>query len=111
MDSGLAPEARPGMTVKCPSRTKMAGTSPAMTCHVGEFTLALDHDPRADLGAAVEVHHVFVGHADAARGHRLADGLRLVGAVDAVDRAADIEGAGAERIVRGALHVARQVRA
>ena len=64
----------------------------------------------ADLHAAVEIFHVFVGEADAARRHLLADGGRIVGAVDAIFGAAEIHGAGAERIARAAGHHARQIR-
>ena len=45
--------------------------------------LAGDDDPGADLGAAVEIDDIVVGHADAAGRNRLTDGVGLVGAVDA----------------------------
>src|SRR2546423_4612999 len=68
------------------------------------------HDHRrSDRDAIVEVHDVLIGHPEAARGHRLADGLRLVRAVDAVERGAEIHSARAERVVETAGHVARQV--
>ena len=44
------------------------------------------HNAGADVHAAVEVGDVLVGQADAAGGHALADGVRRVGAVDAIDR-------------------------
>ena len=44
------------------------------------------NDNRADLDAIVEVDHVLVGHADAARGDCSADILGLVRAVDTVLR-------------------------
>src|SRR6516164_2254345 len=43
------------------------------------------HHHGAQLHALVEVDDVLVGHADAARGDRLANVFRLVGAVDAVE--------------------------
>src|SRR5262245_54846425 len=71
-----------------------------------------DHnDFRADLHAVVEIDHVLVAHADAARGHRGADRPRLVGAMNAIERRAEIERARAERIFRAASHVGRQIRA
>ena len=64
----------------------------------------------ADLHAAVQVDHVVIGQADAAARHVLADGGRIVGAVDAIDGAADIHGARAERIAGAAGGHARQIR-
>ena len=68
-----------------------------------------EHDDlRADRHAIVEVDHVGVQHADAAGRDGPADRLRLVGAVDAVERVLavleEIHGAGAERIVGAAVH-------
>src|SRR5271165_4349378 len=58
--------------------------------------LTSDDDSRADSGAAIEVDHVVVGHADTAGRDRLADGVGFVRAVDAEERAGDIHRAGAE---------------
>ena len=63
----------------------------------------------ADIHPVVEIGHVVVDQAEAARRHRLTDGLRRVGAVDAVDGVAEIHGAGAERIAGAASHEARQI--
>src|SRR5207244_11469778 len=52
---------------------------------------------------------VLVDEANAARGHELANGRRLVGAVNAVDRLSEIEGAGTQRITRSAGHEPRQI--
>ena len=71
--------------------------------------LARHHDPRADLGSPVEIDHVLIRHADAAGRNRLPDRIRLIGAMDAVERAGEIHGARAERIVRSPLHMARKV--
>src|SRR5207237_5414615 len=49
------------------------------------------------------------GHAEAAGGYRLPDRLRFVGAVNAIERRAEIKCAGAERVFDAAGHVARQV--
>ena len=46
--------------------------------------LLLNDDGRADANPAVEVDHIVVGQAEAARRHRLADRLRLIRAVNAV---------------------------
>jgi hypothetical protein len=44
------------------------------------------HDLRAGGRALIEIDHVLIDHADAARRDVLADGPRLEGAVDAVER-------------------------
>src|SRR5262249_51370955 len=66
------------------------------------------HDLGADARAIVELDDVLVGHSNAARGNALADGPRLVGAVDPVKGVLvalpKIQGAGAERILRTAGH-------
>src|SRR5262245_23186641 len=67
-----------------------------------------DHG-RADFDPAVEIDHVLVGQADAARRRRRTDRVRLVRAVDAVKRRAEIHRARAQRIVDAAGHVTRQV--
>ena len=73
--------------------------------------LAGQHDDAgADLHAAVEILDVLVEHADAAGRNIMADGRGLVGAVDAVERVAEIHGARAERIARPARHLPRQIR-
>src|SRR3954465_12127965 len=75
------------------------------------FLLVVQHDHGgADRDAAVEAADVLVGHAEATRGYRLTDRLRLVGAVYAVERRAQIHRARAKRILDTALHVTRQVR-
>ncbi len=60
-----------------------------------------DHDDfGADLHAAVKVDDVGVAQANATRRHLGADRPGLVGAVNAIERGAEIERARAERIVR-----------
>ena len=49
---------------------------------------SLNDDARTDADPAVEVPDVFVEHADAAVGNEMADGVRLVGAVNGVLAAA-----------------------
>ena len=79
-------------------------------CRSGRRRLARQHHhARADLHPGVEVGDVLVGEPDAARGHEGADGRRLIGAVDAIDRLAEIESARAERIAVTAGHEARQI--
>src|SRR5258708_3384165 len=69
-----------------------------------------EHDDLgADVDAAVQVDHVLIAHPDAARRYVGADGPWLVRAVNAVQRGAEIHGAGAERILRAAFHVPRQI--
>src|SRR5262249_22082756 len=67
------------------------------------------HHPGADLDPLIEIDHVLVAHADAAGRHRRSDRPGLVRAVDAIERRAEIHGAGAERVLRPAFHVARQI--
>src|SRR3954470_3823613 len=68
------------------------------------------YDLRAERHAGVEVDDVAVGQAEAAGRDRLTDRLWLVGAVDAEDRRAEIEGAGPHGIARSSCHEARQIR-
>src|SRR6202022_760861 len=69
-----------------------------------------DHDdPRADIDAAVQIDHVLIAHPDAAGRDVGADGPGLVGTVDAIERRSQIHRAGAERILRAAFHVPRQI--
>src|SRR5260370_5997301 len=63
----------------------------------------------ADRGAVVEVDHVAVDEAKAAGGYRLTDGLRLIGAVNAIHSVAEVECAGAERIAGASRHETRQI--
>jgi hypothetical protein len=50
-------------------------------------TVAWQHDhDRADLYPAVEIDHILIGHANAARGNRTSDVFGLVGAMDAIQR-------------------------
>src|SRR3954470_19750851 len=67
------------------------------------------HHFGADPNSIVEVDHVLVHHADAARGDRLADGVGFVGAVDAIKRGTEVHGARAERVGGSTRHEARQV--
>jgi hypothetical protein len=76
-----------------------------------DYTTAVSgsqHDnPRADLDPLIEIDGIGVHHPDAAGGHRLADRVRLVGAVDAKQRVLvaleQIKRAGAERIFEPAV--------
>src|SRR5690606_22344638 len=68
-----------------------------------------DDDLRPDIDASVEVDHVFVAHADATGRYRAADRPWGIGAVDAVERRPEIEGARAERVCRTAFHAGRQI--
>ena len=62
------------------------------------------HHDRTETDAVVEIDHVLVGHADAARRNRRADIFRLVGAVNPEQRVlaagVEVERARAHRIVR-----------
>src|SRR6202021_2170062 len=62
-----------------------------------------------DLYAVEKVRDVLVQHADTARRDELADRRRLVGAVDAIDGAAEIHRTRAQGIARTTGHEARQI--
>src|ERR1700743_778836 len=59
----------------------------------------------ADRNTVVEILYVFVRHPETARRHSFANRLRLVGTMKAIERAAEIHGAGAKRVVFTADHV------
>src|SRR4051812_47820166 len=85
--------------IRCGSKARLA---------CGLDALA-DDDLRVQGNSVVKVDDVDVAHPDAARGHRMADLLRLVRAVDAIERVlvalVKVERARAERVVRAALRV------
>src|SRR5262245_2900 len=101
---------KPVTTVSIPARHATEGELRA----VGRVALAgRQHDDRrTDLHPAIEVDDVLVGEADAARGDGLADILRLVGAVTAVQRiftiGIEVEAARAHWVLRTARHVRRK---
>src|SRR3954451_18772949 len=59
--------------------------------------------------AAVEIDHVSVEHADAPARYFVANRFRHVGAVNTIDRAAEIYGAGTQWIAFATRHPARKV--
>src|SRR3990170_5770696 len=65
---------------------------------------------RTMLNELIKLRHIFVEHPDAARRGGLANGLWLIGAMNAVDRRAEIDGAGAEGILDAAFHEGWQFR-
>src|SRR5690606_19459397 len=69
----------------------------------------LHHDGGTNRDAIIEVLDVLIGHAETTGRDRLADRLRLVGAVDPVQRRAEIHRASAERVLDAAGHVTRQI--
>src|SRR5215472_9259719 len=70
---------------------------------------SLHDDGGANLGPVIQVDDVLVGHTNAARRDAATELPRLVGAVDAVKRVAEIERPRTERIIRPAGHVTRQI--
>ena len=64
----------------------------------------------AELHSIIKIDHVIVGEPEAARRDCLADSVRLVGAVDAVDRLAEIERARAQRVAGAAGHEPWKIR-
>src|SRR6266446_6798605 len=69
-----------------------------------------DHDDLcADIDAAVQIDHVLIAHPDAAGRDVGADCPRFVGAVNAIERRSQIHRACAERVLRAAFHVPRQI--
>src|SRR3974390_3793999 len=67
------------------------------------------HHAGANLNTAVKVLNVLVEQPDATRGNGLPDRRGLVGAVDAIERVAEIERARAERIAPVTPPTARQI--
>src|SRR5262249_15210406 len=89
------------------------GPSPGRAAWTGAANrtgLAQHHYLGADSHTIVKIDHVLIGHTKAAGRHRLADGLRLIRAVNAIERRTKIYGARAERIIDAANHVPWQVR-
>src|SRR5438445_316069 len=83
-----------------------------MLCQPSDSQPELYHlDRGSNIDPFIEIDHVLVAHADAARRHRTADCPWLVGAVDAVFGGADIERAGAERVLHAAGQIGRQIAA
>src|SRR5260370_11793160 len=79
---------------------------PAQVLVPGAALVPHDHGG-ANGDAVVEIGDVFVGHAEAAGRYRLAARLRLVGAVNAIKRRAEIHGAGTEPTVEATCTIAR----
>src|SRR5215472_18220593 len=79
------------------------GLSEVAPLHWQHYNLA------ADLRAPIEINHVVIEHADAAARNPLTDRVRCVGSVNAVDGAAEIHGACAERIAGTASHKTWQI--
>ncbi len=69
--------------------------------------MADDH-LRADRHALVEVRDIRIDETEATRRHRTANRMRLVGAVNAIDRAPEVKRACAHGIARSARHESRQ---
>src|SRR5262245_34754608 len=82
-------------------------TEDRVALHLGG--MAHDH-LGADRYAVVQVHDVVIDEAKAARRYGMTDRVRLVGAVDAVDGGAEVEGTCAQRVARAPGHPARQIR-
>src|SRR5215475_6263508 len=82
------------------------GTAAVSKQRIYRHASGLHDHCRADLRAIVEVDHVVVLHADAARRRSRADLPRLGRAVDAIKRRAKVKRPRAERIVRATRHMA-----
>src|SRR5580692_2622034 len=90
-----------------PIRTDPRPSNPSFASgNVGRLP---DEDFCADLDAVVEVDHVGVVEAKAARRNGVPDRLRLVGSVDAEDGVTEIEGSRPEGIARTPRHEPRQI--
>src|SRR5271156_2814566 len=74
-----------------------------------QFWLLPDHDLGAHRHATIEIGDVGIDQAETAGGDLGADRIRPVGAVNAIDRGAEIHRARAERIARATGHEARQI--
>src|SRR5690606_19946830 len=81
------------------ARTKQKGRhGPALWKPV-RVASVVDDNQGADADPLVKIGDVFVGEPDAARRDRLPDGPGLRGAVDSIERRADVERARTERVV------------
>src|SRR5450759_2512675 len=85
--------------------------APLLSLSGGGWFGPRQHDhASADLHALIEILDIVVDEPHAARRYELSDRRRLIGAVDTVERPAEIEGARTERIARPSRHEARQIR-
>src|SRR5260370_20777883 len=84
---------------------------PALAVRILGAAVHRQHDHLgADLDSRIEIGDLRIVETDATGRNLRAEGLRRVGAVDAVDRAAEIHRASAERIAWPASHLAGQAR-
>jgi hypothetical protein len=79
--------------VSCVDARPNKGVPGTATKTVASAELARHHDPRANPRALIEVNHVLVRHADAARRNRLPDRIRFIGAMDSIECAREVHGA------------------
>src|SRR5579862_2393679 len=87
----------------------MAGTLAQRNVVRKQQSSVQHHHRGADRDTIIEIDHVLIGHAEAAGGDGLSDRLRLVGAVDAIERRAEIERPRTEWVLDTAPHVTRQI--
>src|SRR3984893_18532242 len=74
-----------------------------------QFWLLSDDQLGADRKPIVEIDDVAVDQTKASAGDRAADGLRLIGAMDAIDRGAEIERPRPHRIAGSSGHETGQI--
>src|SRR5262249_38627838 len=79
------------------------------SARASQFRLLADDDLGADRNPLVEIHDVAVDQPEAPGRNGAADGLRLIGAMDAIDRGAEIERPRPHGIAGAAGHEARQI--
>src|ERR1700759_1297384 len=91
-----------------PAQSRERAHPKALTAHRAR-RLVLDDHRGSDGDPVIEIDHVLVGHAEAARRDRLSDRLRLVGTMDAVKRRAEIERPRPKRVLDPAFHVLGQI--
>ena len=103
------PIRRPARNVpmECISRNHTAGNHLRSADYRSGFCRTITLVPTGTRSYRVD--HVGIDQPEAAGRDASADRLRLIGAVDAVDRGAEIKRAGAERVARAAGHEARQI--
>src|SRR5262249_21190908 len=80
---------------RLPARRQRSHGRTRRTARLQWRALRQHYDLGADINAAEQVGHVFIGQANAARRDELADGRGIVGAVNAVLAGAEIHCAGA----------------
>src|SRR5579864_6595292 len=105
----IKPMSRPPRNVRMINLSPMSETQQSRQKRGLQLRLLPHHDLGAHGHSVIEVGDIGVDEAEAARRHFRADRIRAVGAMNAIDRGAEIHRPRAERVTRTACHEARQI--